>query len=61
MSGSGLETLVTPTKLLIGQILVVLAIIVASIWTATQWAAAQLAYQPPAAAIAPASSKMTGA
>jgi type IV secretion system protein VirD4 len=46
MSGPGLETLVTPTKLLIGQILVVLAIIVASIWTATQWAAAQLAYQP---------------
>ena len=36
----------TPTKLLIGQILVVLAIIVASIWTATQWAAAALAYQP---------------
>ncbi|WP_296614674.1 conjugal transfer protein TraG [Sphingomonas sp.] len=36
----------TPTKLLIGQILVVLAIIVASIWTATQWAAASLAYQP---------------
>ncbi|MBB4837045.1 type IV secretory pathway TraG/TraD family ATPase VirD4 [Sphingomonas kyeonggiensis] len=36
----------TPTKLLIGQILVVLAIIVASIWTATQWAAAKLAYQP---------------
>ena len=36
----------TPTKLLIGQILVVLAIIVASIWIATQWAAAQLAYQP---------------
>ncbi|EQB33254.1 hypothetical protein M529_05525 [Sphingobium ummariense RL-3] len=36
----------TPTKLLIGQILVVLAIIVASIWVATQWAAAQLAYQP---------------
>jgi type IV secretion system protein VirD4 len=36
----------TPTKLLIGQILVVLAIIIASIWTATQWAAAQLAYQP---------------
>lgn len=35
----------TPTKLLIGQILVVLAIILASIWTATQWAAAQLAYQ----------------
>lgn len=36
----------TPTKLLIGQILVVLAIIIASIWTATQWAAAKLAYQP---------------
>ncbi|MBO9669547.1 MAG: conjugal transfer protein TraG [Sphingobium sp.] len=36
----------TPTKLLIGQILVVLAIIVASIWIATQWAAARLAYQP---------------
>jgi type IV secretion system protein VirD4 len=36
----------TPTKLLIGQILVVLAIIVASVWAATQWAAAQLAYQP---------------
>lgn len=36
----------TPTKLLIGQILVVLAIIVASIWTATQWAAARLAHQP---------------
>jgi type IV secretion system protein VirD4 len=35
----------TPTKLLIGQILVVLAIIVASMWTATQWAAASLAYQ----------------
>jgi len=36
----------TPTKLLIGQILVVLAIVSLSIWTATQWAAAQLAYQP---------------
>ncbi|WP_449470599.1 conjugal transfer protein TraG [Sphingobium chungangianum] len=36
----------TPTKLLIGQILVVLAIIVAGIWSATQWAAAALAYQP---------------
>ncbi|KPH67141.1 conjugal transfer protein TraG [Novosphingobium sp. ST904] len=35
----------TPTKLLIGQILVVLAIIALSIWTATQWAAASLAYQ----------------
>lgn len=36
----------TPTKLLIGQILVVLAIILAGIWAATQWAAASLAYQP---------------
>ena len=36
----------TPTKLLIGQIILVLAIIIASIWTATQWAAARLAYQP---------------
>ncbi len=36
----------TPTKLLIGQFLVVLAIVVASIWIATQWEAAQLAYQP---------------
>ncbi|MDT9598602.1 conjugal transfer protein TraG [Sphingosinicella rhizophila] len=35
----------TPTKLLIGQILAVLAIIILSIWIATQWAAAQLAYQ----------------
>ncbi|NMN02933.1 MULTISPECIES: conjugal transfer protein TraG [unclassified Novosphingobium] len=35
----------TPTKLLIGQILVVFAIVVASMWTATQWAAARLLYQ----------------
>ena len=36
----------TPTKLLIGQILVVLAIIMLGVWAATQWAAAMLAYQP---------------
>jgi len=36
----------TPTKLLIGQIVVVFATVLASIWFATQWAAAQLAYQP---------------
>ncbi len=36
----------TPTKLLIGQILVVFMIVIASIWFATQWAAAELAYQP---------------
>lgn len=36
----------TPTKLLIGQILIVFAIVVAGLWAATQWAAAMLAYQP---------------
>jgi type IV secretion system protein VirD4 len=36
----------TPTKLLIGQIIVVLAIVIAGISIATQWAAAALAYQP---------------
>jgi type IV secretion system protein VirD4 len=36
----------TPTKLLIGQILIVLAIIVLGLWAATQWAAAMLGYQP---------------
>jgi type IV secretion system protein VirD4 len=37
---------VTPTKLLIGQILIVLAIVLAGVWAATQWAAIMLAYQP---------------
>jgi type IV secretion system protein VirD4 len=36
----------TPTKLLIGQILIVFGIVFAGIWAATQWAAAMLAYQP---------------
>ena len=36
----------TPTKLLIGQILVVFAIVLLGIWAATQWVAAMLAYQP---------------
>ncbi|MGV7120444.1 conjugal transfer protein TraG [Sphingopyxis sp. 550A] len=36
----------TPTKLLIGQILVVFAIVLAGIWFATQWAAWRLAWQP---------------
>ncbi|MBV5270333.1 MAG: conjugal transfer protein TraG, partial [Afipia sp.] len=36
----------TPTKLLIGQILVVFTIVIAGVWFATQWAAAALAYQP---------------
>jgi type IV secretion system protein VirD4 len=37
---------VTPTKLLIGQILVVFAIVVAGVWAATQWCAAMLGHQP---------------
>ena len=36
----------TPTKLLIGQILVVFAIMMLGVWAATQWAASMLAYQP---------------
>lgn len=36
----------TPTKLLIGQIVVVFAIVLLGLWAATQWAAAMLAYQP---------------
>jgi type IV secretion system protein VirD4 len=36
----------TPTKLLIGQILIVLAIVTLGVWAATQWAASMLAYQP---------------
>ncbi|MEI9850159.1 MAG: conjugal transfer protein TraG [Sphingomonas sp.] len=36
----------TPTKLLIGQILIVLAIVLTGVWAATQWAAAMLGYQP---------------
>lgn len=35
----------TPTKLLIGQILIVFAIMVLGVWAATQWAAAMLGYQ----------------
>ena len=35
----------TPTKLLIGQILIVLAIVLLGLWCATQWCAAELAYQ----------------
>ncbi len=35
----------TPTKLLIGQIIIVFAIVVAGVWCATQWAAAMLGYQ----------------
>ena len=36
----------TPTKLLIGQILIVFAIVIAGIWFATEWAAWKLAWQP---------------
>jgi type IV secretion system protein VirD4 len=36
----------TPTKLLIGQILIVFAIVILGVWIATQWAAAMLGYQP---------------
>jgi type IV secretion system protein VirD4 len=36
----------SPTKLLLGQIVVVFAIVVLGIWFATQWVAARLDYQP---------------
>ena len=36
----------TPTKLLLGQIVVVFAIVVMGIWFATEWAAWRLAWQP---------------
>jgi type IV secretion system protein VirD4 len=36
----------TPTRLLIGQILLVFAIMALGVWAATQWAASMLAYQP---------------
>jgi type IV secretion system protein VirD4 len=35
----------TPTKLLVGQILIVFAITVSGVWISTQWAAAMLGYQ----------------
>lgn len=35
----------TPTKLLVGQILIVFAIVFAGVWASTQWCAAQLGYQ----------------
>jgi type IV secretion system protein VirD4 len=43
---SGREPDMTPTKLLIGQILIVFAIVILGVWAATQWAAAMLGYQP---------------
>jgi type IV secretory pathway TraG/TraD family ATPase VirD4 len=36
----------SPTKLLIGQVLMVFAIMALGVWAATQWAAAMLGYQP---------------
>jgi type IV secretion system protein VirD4 len=36
----------SPTKFLIGQILVVLLIVILGVWGATQWAAAMLGWQP---------------
>lgn len=36
----------TPTRLLIGEIMIVFAIMALGVWAATQWAAAMLAYQP---------------
>ena len=35
----------TPTKLLVGQIVIVFAIVITGVWVATQWAAAELGYQ----------------
>jgi len=35
----------TPTKLLIGQIAIVLAIVILGVWAATQWTAGRLGYQ----------------
>ena len=45
-AGAAPGDIVTPTRLLAGQMLVVAAIAVAGLWAATQWAAAMLAYQP---------------
>ncbi len=36
----------TPTKLLVGQILVCFGMVILGVWAATQWAAAMLGYQP---------------
>lgn len=36
----------TPTKLLVGQIIIVFSIVIGTVWGATQWVAQQLAFQP---------------
>ena len=38
----------TPTKLLVGQILIVFAIVIVGVWFATEWCAAELGFQPQA-------------
>ena len=43
---AGWQPRVTPTKILIGQIMVVFAIVFLGLLASTQWAAAMLAYQP---------------
>ena len=35
----------TPTKLLIGQVLIVFTVVIAGLWFATEWCAAQLGFQ----------------
>ncbi|MDB5394670.1 MAG: conjugal transfer protein TraG [Rhodospirillales bacterium] len=35
----------TPTKVLVGQVLIVFAIVIATLWFATEWAAAELGHQ----------------
>jgi type IV secretion system protein VirD4 len=40
-----MERIMTPTKLLIGQILIVFAIMIAGVWASTQWCAAMLGHQ----------------
>jgi type IV secretion system protein VirD4 len=47
----------TPTKLLIGQILIVFAVVILGLWAATQWAAAMLGHQ---ARLGPASFELLG-
>ena len=39
---SGRSDPMTPTKLLLGQIAIDLAIVICEVWAATQWAAAML-------------------
>jgi type IV secretion system protein VirD4 len=36
----------TPTKLLVGQILIVFEIVIVGVWFATEWCAVELGFQP---------------